>query len=372
MVNLLSQQLLGKGIGVDVAAFTEVLKSEREIADMINPNLEWDTSKDPSLLFGRLIERGYEDLFDASKFAAFRQRLEALRAPAAEGRVLIVYGNGCLVEEVRGLYDIKCYFDVTPKEAILRIRRGQFANLGDRVAAPVNRVIRRCYYVDFEMGVRHRGKLLRGELLDFYMASDSPDHIHMIPMEALSDIFRALAGYPFRCKPVYLEGVWGGTYVKKLRNLPDSMRNCAWVFDLIPMEVSIVVEAGDEKIDFPYFSFVQKEGEAIMGRPCVEKFGGYFPIRFNYDDTFHSNGNMSIQGAFGGRIQSEEFRGAGPSGRELLRGGGRTGRQDLRGLPRRCRHRAVHPRHQAGRHRIQARGLPEICQLRGFETRACR
>ena len=40
MVNLLSQQLLDKGIGVDVAAFTEVLKSEREIADMINPNLE--------------------------------------------------------------------------------------------------------------------------------------------------------------------------------------------------------------------------------------------------------------------------------------------------------------------------------------------
>lgn len=251
MVNLLSQQLLGKGIGVDVAAFTEVLKSEREIADMINPNLEWDTSKDPSLLFGRLIERGYEDLFDASKFAAFKQRLEVLRAPAAAGRVLLVYGSGCLVEEVRGLYDIKCYFDVTPKEAILRIRRGQFANLGDKVAAPANRVIRRCYYADFEMGVRHRGKLLRGKLLDYYMASDRPDHIHMIPMEALSDIFRSLACYPFRCKPVYLEGVWGGTYVKKLRNLPDTMRNCAWVFDLIPMEVSIVVEAGDEKIDFP-------------------------------------------------------------------------------------------------------------------------
>ncbi len=221
--------------------------------------------------------------------------------------MLLVYGSGCLVEEVRGLYDIKCYFDVTPKEAILRIRRGQFANLGDKVAAPANRVIRRCYYADFEMGVRHRGKLLRGKLLDYYMASDRPDHIHMIPMEALSDIFRSLACYPFRCKPVYLEGVWGGTYVKKLRNLPDTMRNCAWVFDLIPMEVSIVVEAGDEKIDFPYFSFVQKEGEAIMGRPCVEKFGGYFPIRFNYDDTFHSNGNMSIQVHSGAKYNQEHF-----------------------------------------------------------------
>ena len=219
----------------------------------------------------------------------------------------MVYGSGCLVEEVRGLYDIQCNFDVTPKEAILRIRRGQFANLGDKVAAPANRVIRRCYYADFEMGVRHRGKLLRGKLLDYYMASDRPDHIHMIPMEALSDIFRSLACCPFRCKPVYLEGVWGGTYVKKLRNLPDTMRNCAWVFDLIPMEVSIVVEAGDEKIDFPYFSFVQKEGEAIMGRPCVEKFGGYFPIRFNYDDTFHSNGNMSIQVHSGAKYNQEHF-----------------------------------------------------------------
>ena len=32
-----------------------------------------------------------------------------------------------------------------------------------------------------------------------------------------------------------------------------------------------------------------------MGEECVSRFGGYFPIRFNYDDTFHSNGNMSVQ-----------------------------------------------------------------------------
>lgn len=32
-----------------------------------------------------------------------------------------------------------------------------------------------------------------------------------------------------------------------------------------------------------------------MGEKVFEKFGGYFPIRFNYDDTFHSSGNMSIQ-----------------------------------------------------------------------------
>ena len=307
MVNLLSQQLIGKGVKVEAFPFAEVLKSEQEIADMINPNLEWDTRKDPSLLFGRLIKRSFEDFFDTRKFAAFKSRLEELKAPAAKGRVLIVFGNGCLTKELLGLYDVKCYFDVTPKESILRIRRGQYANMGDKVARPANQVIRRCYYADFEIGVHHRGELLRGALIDYYMASDKPENIQMIPMAALTEIFRSLASYPFRCKPVYLEGVWGGTYVKKLRNLPDSMRNCAWVFDLIPMEVSIVVEVGGEKIDFPYFSFVQKEGHAIMGDKCVEKFGGYFPVRFNYDDTYHSNGNMSIQVHSGAKYNEENF-----------------------------------------------------------------
>lgn len=134
MVNLLSQQLIGKGIDVEAFPFAEVFKSEQEIADIIDPNLEWDTTKDPSLLFGRLIKRSFEDFFDTRKVAAFRSRLEGLKAPVEKGRVLIVFGSGCLVKELLGLYDVKCYFDVTPKESILRIRRGQYANMGDKVA----------------------------------------------------------------------------------------------------------------------------------------------------------------------------------------------------------------------------------------------
>lgn len=307
MVNLLSQQLAGKGIELETLAFTEVLKSEQEVVDMIHPTLEWDTEKDPTLLFGRLSKFSYEDLLDAKKFAALKERMGALKTPVAKGRVLLVYGSGCLVKELRGMYDLRCYFDVTPKESILRIRRGQYANLGDKIARPANQVIRRCYYADFEMGAHQRGELLRGGLIDYYMASDRIDHIQMIPMATVSEIFKSLAATPFRCKPVYLEGVWGGSYVKRLRNLPAEMRNCAWVFDLIPMEVSIVVEAGAEKIDFPYFSFVQKEGPAIMGQKAVDKFGGYFPIRFNYDDTYHSTGNMSVQVHSGAKYNEENF-----------------------------------------------------------------
>jgi mannose-6-phosphate isomerase class I len=95
--------------------------------------------------------------------------------------------------------------------------------------------------------------------------------------------------------PVYIEGVWGGFYVKHLRNLPDAMRNCAWVFDLIPMEVSIVADMDGLQLEMPYYGFVQTVGGELMGEKCHKKFDGYFPIRFNYDDTFHASGNMSIQ-----------------------------------------------------------------------------
>ena len=306
-INLLSQQLGLLGIGFEAMDFARVYKTEEQIHEMVDPYLEWDRTKDPTLLYGRIFRGGYEAMFDPAKIEGFARRLSELQASADHGKVIAVYGYGCLVERLRPLYDRKCYFDVTPKESILRIRRGEYANLGDRTARPANLVIRRCYYVDFEMAVHLRGELLQQSVLDYYVASDHHDRIHLLPRNAMEQMLDALAAYPFRCKPVYLEGVWGGTYVKKLRNLPDAMRNCAWVFDLIPMEVSIVVEAGDEKIDFPYFSFVQKEGEAIMGRPCVEKFGGYFPIRFNYDDTFHSNGNMSIQVHSGAKYNQEHF-----------------------------------------------------------------
>ena len=306
-INLLSQQLGLLGIGFEAMDFARVYKTEEQIHEMVDPYLEWDRTKDPTLLYGRIFRGGYEAMFDPAKIEGFARRLSELQASADHGKVIAVYGYGCLVERLRPLYDRKCYFDVTPKESILRIRRGEYANLGDRTARPANLVIRRCYYVVFEMAVHLRGELLKQSVLDYYVASDHHDRIHLLPRNAMEQMLGALAAYPFRCKPVYLEGVWGGTYVKKLRNLPDAMRNCAWVFDLIPMEVSIVVEAGAERVEFPFFTFVQREGEAIMGDACVKKFHGYFPIRFNYDDSYHSNGNMSIQVHSGARYNQENY-----------------------------------------------------------------
>ena len=132
MLNCLGQQFSSAGIDFSAYDFSEVFKSEEELHKMIDPTLMWDKTLDPTLLFGRVYKGGYEGLFDSEKVSEFASKIEALRKEkSGSGKIVIVYGYGCLIKSLQDLYDVKCYFDVTPKEGTLRIRRGQFKNFGE-------------------------------------------------------------------------------------------------------------------------------------------------------------------------------------------------------------------------------------------------
>ncbi|MDD6113154.1 MAG: phosphoheptose isomerase, partial [Bacteroidales bacterium] len=277
-VNLIARECCLLGLGFEaIDANAATLKSGKEIDAIIDPLLIWDTKIDPTLLYGKVYKGGYQGLMDEARTEAFKKAVPASRQA---GKISVVYGYGSLIPELRELYDVKVFFDLTPMKSMLRIRRGEYSNLGKERPGIINRTIRRCYYCDFECAVRNRHELWENNVPDWYVLDNDPQNLQLMPFGTFSDICAQLVKYPFRAKPCYLEGVWGGSYMKKLRNLPDEMRNAAWVFDFIPMEVSVVVEAGDEKLDINYCSFVHKEGVNLMGEDCVKKFEGYFPIRF--------------------------------------------------------------------------------------------
>ena len=304
-VNLIARECCLLGLGFEaIDANAATLKSGKEIDAIIDPLLIWDTKIDPTLLYGKVYKGGYQGLMDEARTEAFKKAVPASRQA---GKISVVYGYGSLIPELRELYDVKVFFDLTPMKSMLRIRRGEYSNLGKERPGIINRTIRRCYYCDFECAVRNRHELWENNVPDWYVLDNDPQNLQLMPFGTFSDICAQLVKYPFRAKPCYLEGVWGGSYMKKLRNLPDEMRNAAWVFDFIPMEVSGVVEAGDEKLDINYCSFVHKEGVNLMGEDCVKKFEGYFPIRFNWDDSYHSTGNMSIQCHSGGEYNVKNY-----------------------------------------------------------------
>ena len=192
-------------------------------------------------------------------------------------------------------YDVRIWMDVTQRTAVLAYKNGHARNIGAITDLPYNLTMRRNYYVDFEIAIEVRWNMIKQNRMDYYISADIPEKMQMVSMADLKILFDEICERPFRCRPVYLEGVWGGYYIHRLRNLPKEMRNCAWVFDIIPMEVSIVTKTENYEFEAPFFTFVQVMGEKLLGKQAFEQFGGYFPIRFNYDDTYHGSGNMSIQ-----------------------------------------------------------------------------
>ena len=305
LVSLLARECDVFGFKIEfVDSYKRTFKSGEEIDAIIDPLLIWDKKIDPTLLYGKVYHGGYIGLMDPAKVEAFKKEIPALKAP---GTLVVVYGYGSLVKEFRPLYDVKCWFDITPMNSMLRIRAGEYSNLGKKHTGIINRTIRRCYYCDFENAVQLRKDLFASGQLDWYFLDNDRNNLQMMPFSTFADICAQLVKYPFRAKPCYLEGVWGGSYMKKLRKLPEQMRNAAWVFDFIPMEVSVLVEAGTEMLDINYCSFVHKEGVSLMGETCVKKYKGYFPIRFNWDDSYHSTGNMSIQCHSGGKYNVENY-----------------------------------------------------------------
>ena len=286
LVNVIRQNMGGQEVlYVDADA---LLKDSDEITEMLKPYLPEDRDMDPVLLYGRRYKGGYAGLQDADNVDTMKEILENQKG-------VLVYGRGSLAPELQDSYDVRVWMDVTPRTAALNFKYGKARNLGGKDDLPYGLLMRRNYYVDFEIGVDVRWNLIKEKKMDYYITADEPMQMQMVSFSDLIRLFDELNERPFRCRPVYLEGVWGGFYFTKLRHLPKEMRNCAWIFDMIPMEVSIVAKMGDNEFEAPFFTFVQAMGEKLLGSQAFNQFGGYFPIRFNYDDTYHANGNMSVQ-----------------------------------------------------------------------------
>ncbi len=273
---------------VEYISASTLLKKPEVLTEMLMEYLPEDRDIDPVLLYGRRYEGGYAGLQEADQVNALKDRL-------AKEKGLLVFGQGTLAQELRGCYDVRIWADITPRTAALNFKYGKARNVGAEKDLPYSLMMRRNYYVDFENALDVRWSMIREGSMDWYISADDPMSLQMISFADLKKMFSELCRRPFRCRPVYLEGVWGGFYIHHLRHLPSEMRNCAWVFDMIPMEVSIVAVLDGHEFEAPFFTFVQAMGETLLGSQAMEQFHGYFPIRFNYDDTYHANGNMSIQ-----------------------------------------------------------------------------
>ena len=262
-----------RGLSADLRNAAVCLKPKNILDKQLRPFL----GDDP--VFGRIYKKGLRSLFDGKKLAGLRSALGE--------RIIVFYGTGAALIWPRQRADLLLYADITRQEALRRQKR--WSNLAGKTQSISPKKL---YYVDFQANDQHRNRLL--SKIDFYVDGNRLERPALISGPALKRICAALASRPFRLKPIYEPGPWGGQWLKKIRKLPADWINCAWSYEVIAQEMSLNLRAGAALLELPWTTFFHLEYKRIMGSVPKRKFGGEFPIRYDYLDTM-KGGDLSIQ-----------------------------------------------------------------------------
>jgi mannose-6-phosphate isomerase class I len=237
-------------------------------------------------VFGKLYDGSLSDFFDPAALTHLRLEAGKLAEVAKEGRSLVIcYGQGASLLDLGGCF---AWIDL-PKEIVLDAAASDKDVL---LGTPSYPGMKSVYWVDWPVNERHKGSLL--PRLDLYIDLGDPGNPVMLEGADLRASLSAMSRRPFRVKPVFYPGAWGGQWMKEQMRLDPTKPNYAWSYELITPENGIVFRDGDQRLEVPFEMLIWHETDNVQGPKVAEQFGTSFPIRFNYDDTMQG-GNLSCQ-----------------------------------------------------------------------------
>jgi mannose-6-phosphate isomerase class I len=225
-------------------------------------------------VFARTFEGSLSELFDG---------LPSART-AAEDITLVLGPGSALVD-----HDVLWYADLPKRLALDAVQRGRAGNVGQAPGEPGSE--RRLLFVDWPMLDRHKQELAGN--LDRYIDLSDPDAPRSVEGDVLRRSLAALAVRPFRTRPTFLPGPWGGQWLRGVLGVATDAPNLAWSYELITPESGILL--GDaEPAEVGFELLMSEHAPRVLGAEVAERFGQSFPIRFDYLDTL-DGGHLSIQ-----------------------------------------------------------------------------
>ncbi|WP_099093100.1 class I mannose-6-phosphate isomerase [Paenibacillus yonginensis] len=234
-------------------------------------------------VFGVMFYGRLENCFDPDSLDALRTEIERSDGP------IFLYGTGASLV-TKG--DMLVYLDLPRWEIQLRYRRGMTNWLADNPDAPILEKYKRGFFVEWRIADRHKSELLGS--LDYLIETTSPGHPNMVSGNAFRSALKTAASRPFRLKPYFDPGVWGGQWMKENFGLPEGPPNYAWSFDGVPEENSLQFRFGQVTLEIPAIDLVLFCPRHLLGERVHARFGAEFPIRFDLLDTIEG-GNLSLQ-----------------------------------------------------------------------------
>ena len=252
-----------------------------EIVDMRRHALPWAeverVTSDPMLAddtsFARIPDVGLGELFGG------------LPAPRAGGPLTLVIGPGAALVP----HDLLWWLDLPKADSLARVQRGEASNLGQPPGEAGTE--KRLLFVDWPLLDRH--KRAHADRVDRLVDITDPTAPRSLTGHSLRATLSWLSGRPFRARPRFLPGPWGGQWLRTTLGVEGAERNLAWSYELITPESGILLGDGTT-MEVGFELLLAEHAERVLGPAVAERFGATFPIRFDYLDTMEG-GHLSIQ-----------------------------------------------------------------------------
>lgn len=276
-IGCLRAELIRRGVSARWISTEHCLLPPERVDDLLAPFL----TSDP--VFGRLFHGHLDDLWDTDHVAALKADVASL------AETTIIYGCGAALIESGG---IQVYLDVPKDRGQALAAQGTVVNLGARAPEGFSAMYKRLYFVEWPMLSRIKRAVL--PRLDVFVDVTDVDAPVCVDGISFRRALHAIGQRPFRLKPWFAPGPWGGQWMKDRFGLPPDQPNYAWSFELIAPENGLVLGNGTQSVEFSFDYLLWQETEAVLGEAVAARYGSYFPIRFDYLDTMGGT-NLSCQ-----------------------------------------------------------------------------
>jgi mannose-6-phosphate isomerase class I len=276
-VESLAAALRGLGLQPRWLSTERCFLPETELRRMLHPFL----TDDP--VFGRLYHGHLTEMWDGARLAELRREIADAEGP------IIVYGPGAARV---GPADLTVYVDLPKDVGQALAARGEVFNLGSRTREPFNLTYKRLYFVDWPVLNREKRRLLPA--LDLFVDATTSEEPALLTASHLRRALSELARAPFRVKPWFAPGPWGGQWMKEHFDLSRDQPNYAWSFELIAPENGLLLGDGATALECSFDLLLWQETVGVLGERVAARYGSYFPLRFDYLDTMGGT-NLSCQ-----------------------------------------------------------------------------
>lgn len=271
----IQKELEARGVAAKWQFTSDYLKSESEVETLVEPFLRGENEN-----WGTKTSLELKDFFRYNELSALQ------KDNSSTLNIIIGAGAGLVNWDVPVIY-----FELPKNEIQYRMKAGSISNLGSSITDNPASQYKRFYFVDWVVFNRHRAALLNR--ISIVADTQQLNDLNWISMDDLRQGVRKMSHTVLRARPWFESGSWGGQWMKSHLGLNPAEINYAWSFELITPENGVVLESDGKLLEISFDLLMELESDAILGKHA-KQFGTYFPIRFDFLDTYQG-GNLSIQ-----------------------------------------------------------------------------